>query len=539
MSPCLMDLPPELILQIVNLLIEEDGSACKIWNNDPEKRSSDLKATDEHEDSERGATDPSAIDKEYQRSQHSSDNGIHRTYWSIDKAFVSFSRAQKSLYQSFRRGLRSDDKYIDDEASEEDPKLQYSEYHAIQNTDWSSQQAISSAAIQYLCSTDQVTHVKVLHFLGKAPGSKKDNFHDVEGVFPIGVGHILSNLSQFPKLETLVIDFDFDLIEDNYNQWDTWSDVFFTSYAEGDEYETREEIERAERQEGWMALMMKTFNAVSTHKSNTVPNLIIRDCPVRANSVFGNEKFNEWLRALESLTFDIYGGDIGAYWTVNSAPCFWNYITHLDQYFFNALENVTRLAVIGHKGAAIGQTCDSEALVPLKPEHTPKLKELELGYYFIQDDLVPFLIAHSSTLKHLTFDHCYFEEPFFDEIPITNSDEDSNERERTWNLWFRDYAAKQPSTLTSVTFRPHNGEITNAGYPPDHEFFHESRKEFAKPSKGGKEHRVFPYGTVDSDRGTLFESEAFNMQKAFEGSDLDGWYELLEVMENNWKRVSV
>ena len=83
----------------------------------------------------------------------------------------------------------------------------------------------------------------------------------------------------------------------------------------------------------------------------------------------------------------------------NTAPRFQNYINNLDIYFFNALQNVTRLAIIGHEQGAIGQTMDHEALMPLRTQCVPKLKELELGYYFIQDDLLDFLIAHSSTLE--------------------------------------------------------------------------------------------------------------------------------------------
>ena len=83
----------------------------------------------------------------------------------------------------------------------------------------------------------------------------------------------------------------------------------------------------------------------------------------------------------------------------NTAPRFKKYINNLDHYLLNALSNVTRLAIIGHDGGAIGQTFCHEALVPLRTECVPKLRELELGYYFIQDDLLDFLIAHSLTLE--------------------------------------------------------------------------------------------------------------------------------------------
>ena len=77
---------------------------------------------------------------------------------------------------------------------------------------------------------------------------------------------------------------------------------------------------------------------------------------------------------------------------------FQSYIQNLDHYFFDAIGNVTRLAIIGHENGLIGQMFHG-TLVPLKRTHVSKLKELELGYYIIQDNLLDFLIAHSSTLE--------------------------------------------------------------------------------------------------------------------------------------------
>ena len=85
--------------------------------------------------------------------------------------------------------------------------------------------------------------------------------------------------------------------------------------------------------------------------------------------------------------------------TINTQPRFRHYINNLDHYFLNALQNVTRLATIGHGKGAIGQTASFKALVPLREECASRLKELELGYYGMQDELLEFLMAHSSTLE--------------------------------------------------------------------------------------------------------------------------------------------
>ena len=60
---------------------------------------------------------------------------------------------------------------------------------------------------------------------------------------------------------------------------------------------------------------------------------------------------------------------------------------------------MTNLAIIGHPKTVLGHDEYYEHLIPLEPKHAPKLKELKLGYYFVQDDLLDFLVSHSSTLE--------------------------------------------------------------------------------------------------------------------------------------------
>ena len=72
----------------------------------------------------------------------------------------------------------------------------------------------SGQAVQYLCSTGQIANIKTLHFKGK---TKEEDFRTFESIFPAEVNDILSNLSRFPCLTTLIIDFD---VEDH------WTEIF-------------------------------------------------------------------------------------------------------------------------------------------------------------------------------------------------------------------------------------------------------------------------------------------------------------------------
>lgn len=99
------------------------------------------------------------------------------------------------------------------------------------------------------------------------------------------------------------------------------------------------------------------------------------------------------------------------YRCTNTFYCFHHYVENLDLYFFNALTNVTRLTISGHEDGAVGLTEMHQALVPLSSEHLPKLRELEMRWYFIQETFVDFLKAHSTTLEVSAPLVCYFESP--------------------------------------------------------------------------------------------------------------------------------
>lgn len=77
------------------------------------------------------------------------------------------------------------------------------------------------------------------------------------------------------------------------------------------------------------------------------------------------------------------------------------FFSKLDKYFLDGLSNATHLSILGDPHGAIGLGTFGRALIPFRNDHVPKLKRLELGYYFVQDDFLEFLLAHSSTLEVL------------------------------------------------------------------------------------------------------------------------------------------
>ena len=64
----------------------------------------------------------------------------------------------------------------------------------------------SGRALQYLPSTSQAASIEILLFKCKIPGGKEEDNPSIEKVFPTEVDDVLSNLSRFPRLATLIID---------------------------------------------------------------------------------------------------------------------------------------------------------------------------------------------------------------------------------------------------------------------------------------------------------------------------------------------
>lgn len=111
------------------------------------------------------------------------------------------------------------------------------------------------------------------------------------------------------------------------------------------------------------------------------------------------------------------------------------------------------------------------------------------------------------------------------------------EPERTWNTWFQTYASKQPRALHRITFKPHNALMFDTYNMPKRSVVTKTRLLLDERKAEGKEHRVFPYGSVDDKYGYLSESENCNRIRACKGQDLEGWYALRDVMESNSERL--
>lgn len=154
----------------------------------------------------------------------------------------------------------------------------------------------SGNALQFLVESGKSAYVKALHFKASASDNGAGDNGKVEADFPSSVQGILSNLASFPNLHSLIVDFDFEKIQER-----DFHEVLLQE--DDDDQETEEQIIEAEGKQAWRALQKQTFNAISHKNSAHIRELVVKTCPLKATSLYGSDQMNK-VRASRSSCLD-------------------------------------------------------------------------------------------------------------------------------------------------------------------------------------------------------------------------------------------
>ncbi|KAK4692312.1 hypothetical protein P7C71_g4862, partial [Lecanoromycetidae sp. Uapishka_2] len=259
----------------------------------------------------------------------------------------------------------------------------------------------SGVSVTALAKCPYSEYVKELHFIGSAPGDakcKEEAFSDTVAIFPKSVDALLSDLRQFPNLETLSVEFAYRF--DDYKEWDEGLDLCA-------EEETDEEVEIAEKGIAWRALMLKTYEALTKNREHHLKTLEVRQLVPKKVSIWKSQTFHDLLSRVERFRLSIYGEDNGAGWKINKIEDYCSIMSKLDEFFFDHLKSVTHLIIEAPAEGPIGLEGMNHIPLALKKEQMPLLKSLHLELIFICPELVSFLLSHSKTLEHLSLTNCY------------------------------------------------------------------------------------------------------------------------------------
>ncbi|KAF3044471.1 hypothetical protein E8E12_011009 [Didymella heteroderae] len=180
-------------------------------------------------------------------------------------------------------------------------------------------------------------HVRSLHYIGFKAMPDGQDFGREEALeepstedFPASVDRVLSNLSGFPNLKRVTIQFACETTREEDDQ------EYGNSYYLFEEPEDSEDVLEAER---------------------------------------------TLLGGLESFKIKLRGGDNGAGWKINKLEGYLDFVSQLDTYFFKYLSNVKDFSFAatydGPPGIGGGS---NNTVLPLLGPHMPQLRSLSLGY---------------------------------------------------------------------------------------------------------------------------------------------------------------
>jgi hypothetical protein len=364
----------------------------------------------------------------------------------------------------------------------------------------------SGKIVQSIASGPYASYVCHLHFRGIIQMPTPEDWGDEAGSpndedLPASVQRMLMDLTIFPKLESLSVEF-------------PWTDGEFTDgFYNFEEEESYEEVLQVEENEGWRNFMAKTYKAVGAQINSghaTLRSLELRNLAAKEVSSWKDEAFRNLLEGLESFSVSIREGDNGAGWRLGTLMGYVTFLSKMDVFFSDHLTHTTHFSYMASTSGMPGLI---EGSLPFKPTQMPKLRVLELKATWLAPDLLPFLETHAETLESMRFEDCF-------------SGADSASTSGTWSELFTTLSRLQPNNLKSVEVLPLREFIKYKGCSNDIE-------RAVKEQRAVKGRKAFPYGYEDEGRGRACEDDDMDLEAFLKGEDQRAWDGLVDILEKN------
>jgi hypothetical protein len=255
-------------------------------------------------------------------------------------------------------------------------------------------------------------HVRDVHYIGISAVPEWLDLHGDQSApvvpdpssndLPESVEHVLSNLDKLPNLERAVVEF--------RSAKGAVEREVMHSPACGifPELETDDEVLESERTVAYRSLMERSYRALARNSPCTIKHLELKNIVFEKCSAWKLPDFRAILGGLTSFTISLRGGDKGLDWRINKVDAYLDFVSELDQYFFQHLSNTKHLSFAATEGGPPGIAGGvSNTSLPLLGQHMPQLQTLSLEYVFISGDLVNFITAHGDTLEMVHLTHCF------------------------------------------------------------------------------------------------------------------------------------
>ncbi|KAL9618365.1 MAG: hypothetical protein Q9160_006947 [Pyrenula sp. 1 TL-2023] len=408
--------------------------------------------------------------------------------------------------------------------------------------------AKSGVAVQALIDKGYSAHVKELRFVAhaeeedegesdleesgeegsainwaqEAADSQEDGDKPATDLLSSESEDVLSQLVRFPHLETLRIEFSFDIAN--------WSESIHI-FMDG---ETEDGRRKAERCNHWRKLMLRTFRSLTSNGPPLFSGLELINLPSVTVSVYESQEFNNFLGGLRSFKLNLLGGDNGAGWHINTQPGWQIWIPKIKAYFFDHLTNVETVIFEAPEEGPIGLEGQNHAPLPFAKGQMPHLSSLTLKCCFVEPALVEYLSQQleARKLEELHLQHCH----------SSKVDYGDAYNSITWAEFFQALSKTKPRSLRKLVMTdagcyPNETEIRIVGYD-EREDDAEVKEVRARLEDGkGKGRKLFSYVRLDDKYGMVFPEETDNRKEFLEGKDQRAYDDLMgRVKENALRR---
>ena len=332
--------------------------------------------------------------------------------------------------------------------------------------------------------------------------------------FPPIVDTLLSDLHQFPSLESLSIGITYP-----------YGNCF-------DKYYDREEFMKGENPEGahaWKALMTTTYETLLRNEPAQLKAVEIRKLAWTFIKPFESQSFHIFLSHVEHFSLSLRGGEDRACWSGNSCDGYLECVARFDELFFDHLASAAGLTLKAPDQGPIGLEGVRHARLALKQEQMPRLKSLHLEHIFICQELVDFVASHTNTLEQLSLHDC---------SSSVNGLQDNDGF--YWNHFFDALHGAHLKKLSRLEIWPHNASLTHDEAIDRRGYRVQNRR--AEPDDVQKirrvlgedaNRRIFGYASLELIFGACEEDEKENKAAFERGEDQVAFDRLMENVNAN------
>ncbi|KAL2820260.1 hypothetical protein BDW59DRAFT_150950 [Aspergillus cavernicola] len=366
----------------------------------------------------------------------------------------------------------------------------------------------SALSIQAIAHGNHSACVKNLHYIGICEEDQLDS--PLPEVYPPEVNNILSNLSLFPNLQHLSIDFPMDSSE-------LWQDTFNEPFNP-----SREDALAQEEEDTWYGLMASSFNAIASNNPIHFHSLELHHLNVAEISTFTTPAFRTLISQLKSFNLSLEPLDNGAGWQFNWAEIFHGFADRFAPWFTDHLHSVEEFtldpsesAVLGDSGQPYGHD------ISLADSNMPRLRKLTLRNIIVCVELRDFILRHLTTLEEVVLQECYAIQTW-DAV--------------TWYDLFtplaQAFSTSSPTCLKSVKVCYDNPQDEmldlNVEWSDPDLVARAQAKIAAEPAA-----RAFFYGAISDKYGYLLRDSDKTLELFLRGDDARSYQDLMDVLEGN------